>query len=160
MVGVPAADFVVVPVNKFGAWAPWLGVAVYGVGIRLYLGPPRRFTPWLLAILFVAYSGQVLANAVLGSYASGFGGGFALMLCALAISQLPNTPPTVALLLPGFWLLVPGSLGLVGATQLIGTDRGAVFSVTLVSMISIALGFQAGLLVWGAFRQLRDTIWK
>lgn len=133
---------------------------MYGIGIRLYLGPPRKFTPWLLGILFVAYAGQVAANAVLGSYASGFGGGFTLMLCALAISQLPSSPPTAALLLPGFWLLIPGALGLVGVTQFMGTDRGAVFTGTLTSMISIALGFQAGLLVWGAFHQLRDTIWK
>jgi uncharacterized membrane protein YjjP (DUF1212 family) len=160
LVGVSASAFVVGPVNKFGAWAPWVGVAVYGVGIWLYLGPPRKFTPWLLAILFVAYSGQVAANAVFGSYASGFGGGFTLMVCALAISQLPNSPPTAALLLPGFWLLIPGALGLVGVTQFIGADRGAVFTGTLTSMISIALGFQAGLLVWGAFHQLRDTIWK
>jgi uncharacterized membrane protein YjjP (DUF1212 family) len=160
MLGVTAAEVVVGPVNKFGPWAPWLGVAIYGIGIRLYLGPPRKFTPWLLLILFVAYSGQVAANAVLGSYASGFGGGFTLMLCALGISQLPNSPPTAALLLPGFWLLIPGSLGLVGVTQIIGNDRGNVFTATLTSMISIALGFQAGLLIWGAFRQLRDTVWK
>jgi uncharacterized membrane protein YjjB (DUF3815 family) len=63
-------------------------------------------------------------------------------------------------LLPGFWLLIPGSLGLVGVTQIIGNDRGNVFTATLTSMISIALGFQAGLLIWGAFRQLRDTVWK
>jgi uncharacterized membrane protein YjjP (DUF1212 family) len=34
-----------------------------------------------------------LGNAVLGSYASGFGGGLTLIICALAISHLPNTPP-------------------------------------------------------------------
>lgn len=158
MVGLTASELSVASVNKFGAWAPWLGVAVYAVGVVLYLGPPRAFMPWLLAILFLSYTGQVIANAVFGSYASGFGGGLALMLCALALSQRPGTPPTAALLLPGFWLLVPGSLGLIGVTQLIGADSTAAVTVTVISMISIALGIQAGLLLWRAFRQVRSAI--
>jgi hypothetical protein len=41
-----------------------------------------------------------------------------------------------------FWLLVPGSLGLIGVTQLIGADSSAAVTVTLISKISIALGIQ------------------
>ena len=51
-------------------------------------------------------AGQWVGNAVLGSCASGFGGGLALIMFALAISHRPNTPPTVSLVLAGFWLLV------------------------------------------------------
>jgi uncharacterized membrane protein YjjB (DUF3815 family) len=60
----------------------------------------------------------------------------------------------VALILPGFWLLVPGSLGLIGITQLFGTDSTAVLTATLISMMSIALGIQTGLLVWRAVSRL------
>ena len=154
VVGISAAELSSTPVNKFGPWAPWLGVAVYAVGIMLYLGPPTRFLPWLTVVLFVAYLGQFTTNLVFGSYASGFGGGFALMLFAMAISLRPDTPPTAALLLPGFWLLVPGSIGLIGVTQLVGADSSRALTVTLVSMIAIALGLQTGLLVFRAARQL------
>ena len=69
-----------------------------------------------------------MGNSVVGSYAGGFGGGLTLIICALAISHRLNTPPTVSLVLPGFWLLVPGSLGFVGVTALLGSHSTAVFS--------------------------------
>jgi uncharacterized membrane protein YjjB (DUF3815 family) len=92
-----------------------------------------------MAVLFAAYLGQFVTNIVFGSYTSGFGGGLALMLFALAISLRPNTPPTAALLAAGFWLLVPGSIGLIGVTQLVCADSSAAITVTLVSMIAISL---------------------
>jgi uncharacterized membrane protein YjjB (DUF3815 family) len=64
------------------------------------------------------------------------------MFCSLALSQRPRTPPAALLLQPGFWLLVPGSLGLIGVTQRIGADSSAAVTVTLISTISIALGIQ------------------
>jgi uncharacterized membrane protein YjjB (DUF3815 family) len=146
------------PTNQLGAWAPWLGVIVYAVGTTLYFGPPRAFLPWKLLILLISYSGQVVGSALLGSYASGFCGGLALIVCALAISHLKNTPPTVALILPGFWLLVPGSLGLIGITELMGSDGTAVLTATVISMISIALGIQTGLPVWRAVSRLGNGV--
>ena len=154
VLNVSAADLNAAQLNEFGAWAPWAGVALYAFGILLYLGPPNRFLPWLLLTLLVTYAGQVGAHALFGTYASGFGGGLALMLCAMAISRHPNAPSAEALLLPGFWLLVPGAVGLVGVTQLINTDTSAAVAVTVVSMISIAVGLQTGLLLWRGGRQL------
>jgi uncharacterized membrane protein YjjB (DUF3815 family) len=73
------------------------------------------------------------------------------VLCALAVAQRPNTPAAISLILPGFWLIVPGSLGLMGVTQLLGTDSTTVLTAILISMISIALGMQTGMLAWRAF---------
>ena len=155
--GVADTNLVTEEVNRLGPWAPVLGVLVYGLGSMLYFGPPTSFLPWMLLMLFTAYAGQWLGNAVLGSYASGFGGGLTLILCALAISHRPSTPPTVSLILPGFWLLVPGSLGFMGMTQLMGTQSTAVFTATLISMMSIAVGVQTGLLLWRAAAELTGT---
>jgi uncharacterized membrane protein YjjB (DUF3815 family) len=94
---------------------------------------------------------------LLGSYASGFGGGLTLILFALAISHRPNTPPTVSLVLPGFWLLVPGSLGFMGVTPLLGTHSTTVFTATLISMMSIAVGVQTGFLLWRTAIQLTPS---
>jgi uncharacterized membrane protein YjjP (DUF1212 family) len=76
--------------NRLGAWAPLLGVVIYGLGAMLYFGPPTSFLPWMLLMLLTAYGGQWVGNAVLGSYASGFGGGLTLIICALAISHRPE----------------------------------------------------------------------
>ena len=79
-------------------------------------------------------------------------------MCGLFLSHRPNTPSTAALVLPGFWLLVPGSIGLIGVPKLIQANSMAVVTVLLVSMLSIALGMQAGLLLWRSYRQLRRTV--
>ncbi|MBW0011830.1 threonine/serine exporter family protein [Mycobacterium sp.] len=154
VLNVSSAELNAAPLNMLGPWAPWAGVVVYAFGIVLYLGPPNRFLPWLLVTVLVTYAGQVTANALFGSSAGGFGGGLALMVCALAVSQRPDAPPAAALLAPGFWLLVPGALGLVGVTQLVTTNTGAAVAVTVMSIISIALGLQTGVLLWRARRQL------
>lgn len=153
--GLTADELSVATVDRFGPWAPWLGCAVYAIGLFLFHGPPTRFMGWMLLILYVSYAGQLVADAALGSYASGFGGGLALTLCALLVAQRPDTPSAATLLLPGFWLLVPGSLGFIGVTELIGNNSAGAVAVTVISMISIALGIQAGLLLWGVYRQLR-----
>jgi uncharacterized membrane protein YjjP (DUF1212 family) len=155
--GIADANLVTTQLNRLGPWAPILGVLVYGLGIWLNFAPPAKFLPWMALMLYVAYAGQWVGNAVLGSYASGFGGGMALIIFALAISHRPNTPPTMSLVVPGFWLLVPGSLGFMGVTQLLGTHSTGVFTATLISMMSIAVGVQTGLLLWRAAIQLTSS---
>lgn len=141
--------------RRFPVWIAVVGYAVESTGLALILQP----TPWSLvgAATLGPYAGQWIGNALLGSYASGFGGGLTLILFALAISHRPNTPPTMSLVLPGFWLLAPGSLGFMGVTQLLGTHSTAVFTATLISMMSIAVGVQTGLLLWRAAIQLSDA---
>jgi uncharacterized membrane protein YjjP (DUF1212 family) len=155
--GIADTDLVTTQFNRLGSWAPFVGVLVYGFGIWLNFAPPTKFLPWMVLMLYAAYGGQWIGNAVLGSYASGFGGGLTLILFALAISHRPNTPPTMSLVVPGFWLLVPGSLGFMGVTQLLGTHSTAVFTATLISMMSIAVGVQTGLLLWRAAIQLSSS---
>jgi len=157
VVGFAENAFVTTEINQLGAWAPLVGVVVYGLGAMLNFGPPTSFLPWMLLMLLTAYAGQWIGNEVLGSYASGFGGGLTLIVFALAISHRPNTPPTVSLILPGFWLLVPGSLGFMGVTELIGTHSTGMFTATLISMMSIAVGVQTGLLLWRAAIQLSSS---
>lgn len=59
------------------------------------------------------------------------------------------------MILPGFWLLVPGSMGLIGIAELFGADGDSALGVTFISMISVALGLQAGLVLWQLIRRGR-----
>ncbi|CAJ1582377.1 threonine/serine exporter family protein [[Mycobacterium] wendilense] len=140
-------------INKIGAWAPWLGVAVYAVGVMLFMAPPRSFMPWLIVICYIAFAAQFVGDLVLGSYASGFCGGLALSVAALALSRRDGSPPAITMILPGFWLLVPGSMGLIGVTEIFGADGDDALPATLISMISVAFGLQAGLVLWQAVRR-------
>jgi uncharacterized membrane protein YjjB (DUF3815 family) len=173
--------------RRFPVWVTILGYAVQSAGLALILlavielstqhvvsGASRlvagfmQIAQFAFGILIAAQLAGIadtnmvttevnVGNAVLGSYASGFGGGLTLIICALAISHRPNTPPTVSLVIPGFWLLVPGSLGFMGVTQLLGTHSTAIFTATLISMMSIAVGVQTGLLLWRAAIQLTSS---
>jgi uncharacterized membrane protein YjjB (DUF3815 family) len=54
---------------------------------------------------------------------------------------------------PALWLLVPGSLGLIGMAELVGNDRLAGvenFVATLFSIVAIALGSVIGTGVYNA----------
>lgn len=151
LLGLTWSELADAPANTLGSWAPWLGVAVYAVGIILHLGPPRGFAPWLTLVLFTAYAAQLVTNAWFGGYVSGFGGGLILILCALTLSRLSMTPVAQVMLAPGFWLLVPSSIGMIGVAELASGQGGAAITVMLVSMMSIALGFTTGYAVWNAF---------
>ena len=63
---------------------------------------------------------------------SGFVGAVVMTLAAYQLARLQSTMPVYAMFLPGFWLLVPGSLGLIGLTTILafpdsasGTDESS-----------------------------------
>ena len=140
-------------VQVLGAFTPWLGVLLLGVGyFLLYCGPPRSMA-WLLFTLLVAYSGQVIGGAFLGGLLSGLIGAFLMTLVAYTIQALPGAPPAVVLFLPGFWLLIPGAAGLIGLTQLVGTHASTATSLLNVAgtILSVSAGVLAGA---GAYRMV------
>ncbi|MFN3005748.1 MULTISPECIES: threonine/serine ThrE exporter family protein [Mycolicibacterium] len=157
LLGLSSPELTDASVNTLGPWAPWLGVAVYAVGIVLHLGPPPGFAKWLVLVLFITYGAQLATAAAFGGYTSGFGGGLALMLCALALGRLPMTPAAQVILAPGFWLLVPSSVGLIGIAELAGGQGSNAIIVMLVSMMSIALGFATGLAIWSGIMRRGDA---
>ena len=74
MVGVPAERAFSSSDALLGSWAPWLGVLVFAVGVTIaHSAPPGSF-PSLLVVLYAAWIGQVVGNALFGAYASGFTG--------------------------------------------------------------------------------------
>ncbi|MGY4869069.1 threonine/serine ThrE exporter family protein [Mycolicibacterium elephantis] len=153
LLGEDTANLSSIALNKLGPWAPWAGVAVYAVGVMLFLGPPRSFLPWLLVVSYAAYTAQYLGDLVLGSYASGFCGGLVLTLSALSLSRRRAAPPAITMILPGFWLLVPGSMGLIGIAELFGADGDSALGVTFISMFSVAIGLQTGFVLWQLIRR-------
>ena len=126
------SDLIGQSVNKLGWWAPWTGATVYALGLMLHYGPPSRVSALAL------------------------GDPFHHLFQPDPLAATPF-PPTAALIVPGFWLLVPGAIALIGVTQLAANNYSAI-TVTLVSMMSIALGMQTGLLLWRSYPQLRRAV--
>ncbi len=150
LVGVAAARATPVPSDLLGSWAPWLGVFLFALGTSLRHSAPRRSLPWLLLVLYAAWSGQLLGQLLFGADLSGFVGGLVVAPLAMLIERFRSAPPALVSFLPAFWLLVPGALGLIGFTQLVGNEPIAgmtSFGDALVSIISIALGILVGIRV-------------
>jgi uncharacterized membrane protein YjjP (DUF1212 family) len=137
-----------------GAWAPWLGVLVFAAGVTVANSAPARSFPGLLVVLYAAWIGQFAGNAIFGGYVSALVGAAVMTPVAFWVSRLHSAMPPSASFLPGFWLLVPGALGLIGLTQIAGDADAAGTEdliATTVSIFAIAVGVLVGtLLLTGA----------
>lgn len=129
----------------FPWWTAILGVLLFAVGNYLHFSAPRRTFGWVLFVLVVAYAGQAVGTALIGSTVSGFIGAVAMTPVVLWIASLRNGAPSQLTFLPAFWLLVPGAAGLVGLTEAVGTAHGLEdFADALTAIMSIALGVLIG----------------
>ena len=130
-----------------GSWAPWLGVLVFAVGVAVAHSAPPGVFPSLLVVLYAAWVGQVVGNELFGAYASGFTGALVMTFAAYLLARRPSAMPVYAVFLAGFWLLVPGSLGLIGLTTVLAIPESATAEDILAivaSIASVALGVLCG----------------
>jgi LPXTG-motif cell wall-anchored protein len=157
LVGVPGFDFHEQP-QALGPIAPWIAVAVFGVGIVVHQCAPRRSLGWILLVLYIAYAAQVLGDIFLGGVLSALVGAFVVTPVTAIVARQPRGPAALVSFMPAFWLLVPGALGLVGvATVLTGDASGMNTLVTTVAtMVAIALGVLAGSAV--SYRMKRPAL--
>ena len=143
-------------VAELAWWAAPLGLVVIGVGIALMESVPVRLTPWVLAVLLVTFlvqlAGQYLGAPVLGSFL----GATAASLGASTAELVHRRLPRLVVFLPSFWLLVPGSLGLIGVSEVaILPGEGATVGVDVVGVVlAIAMGLLVGSVVSRALRVL------
>ncbi len=141
--------------DTLGAWAPWAGVAVFGAGIFVHDVAPKGSLPWLLAVLFAAWIGQLVGKQIIDATLSGFVGAAAMVPIAHAVGRARTAPPPHVMILPAFWLLVPGTIGLIGITELVGDNHQAGtenFLAALEATGSVALGILVGTMIVRAFK--------
>jgi uncharacterized membrane protein YjjB (DUF3815 family) len=114
-----------------------------------------------LIVLYAAWIGQVVGNALLGGLVSAFVGALVMTPVATWVARFPSAMPPYASFLPGYWLLVPGALGLIGLTELAGNPgaSGAQDLVaTVVSLFAIALGVLCGTLLLAGARATGNLV--
>jgi len=152
---VPDEQLVNVRVDALGWVAAPVGLLLITVGISLMEHVPAPTAPWVLVVLVLAFAAQS-AGHLLGSAAlGGFFGAVAASLGATAVELFRPRLARLVLFLPAFWLLVPGSLGLLGVTQLVA-ERPDVLAagVDVVGVVvAIALGLLVGSAIGAALRR-------
>jgi len=101
-------------------WVAWLGAAVYAVGQALAFNEPRGAIRPVVLLLLLAFSIQQVVSWVLDAVlAAGLAAAVALFLAIVIQDRGQRQIPAFVLFSPVFWLLVPGSLGLVALTEAI-----------------------------------------
>ncbi len=158
-VGIPRARVLFGTEALLGEWSRWVGVLVFAVGVVIADSAPARAFPSLLVVLYTAWTSQVVANALLGGYVAALIGATVMTLVAYAAQRLPSAMPAHAAFLPGFWLLVPGSLGLIGLTRVAGGGSSQELYATVGSIFAVALGVLCGtqLLAWAIAGRVRRS---
>ncbi|KRC61661.1 hypothetical protein ASE14_12555 [Agromyces sp. Root81] len=153
LVGVPRIDFTTAS-QPIGPIAPWIAVAVFGVGIVVYNCGRRDSILWILLVLYSAYGAQVIGDVFFGGVLSAFVGALVMTPVAVLVARQRTGPPAVVSFLPAFWLLVPGAIGLVGVATLLGGDQAGTSTLvtTASTMVAIALGILAGSAITGRLR--------
>lgn len=143
--------------DDLGWWAPLVGVVTVTIAIALIESVSLTMVPWLLATILATYlalsAGSELSAAPwVGAFLGAAAASFVSSVIEFGRPQLPR----VIAFLPSFWLLVPGSLGLVSLTRVEVAPEaaiGAVGGVTMV-MLAIALGVIVGASVARPFRAM------
>ncbi|MDT7581995.1 MAG: hypothetical protein QOK35_3259 [Pseudonocardiales bacterium] len=160
LLGTPARLLGNVRVTDLGWWAAPLGLVVIGVGITLMEGVPLRLAPWVWGVLVLTFvvqlAGQRLGAPVLGSFLGAVAASLGASVAELVQRQLPR----LVVFLPSFWLLVPGSLGLIGVSEvaiLPGQASTVGFDVVGV-ILAIAMGLLVGSVVSRALRALAGRL--
>ncbi|MGB3829356.1 MAG: threonine/serine exporter family protein [Ornithinimicrobium sp.] len=143
---VPAEMMVNVRVDDIGWAAPVVGLLLIALGISLMESVPLSMSAWVLLVLVMAFAAQAGGHAMGSAALGGFFGAIAASLGATFVELLRPRLARLVLFLPAFWLLVPGSLGLIGVTTLVADrDRIIETGLDIVAVIcAIALGLLVG----------------
>lgn len=151
---VPAELMVNVRIDDLGWWAAPAGLLLIALGICLMESVALSVSPWVLLVLLMAFGAQSGGHAMGSAALGGFFGAIAASLGATLVELMRPQLARLLLFLPAFWLLVPGSLGLIGVTTLVVDPVGAIeAALDVVAVIcSIVLGLLVGSSVGLALR--------
>lgn len=138
-------------VNQLDWWGPPVGLALICVGVCLNEGASMRLLPAIGLVVAAAFGAQIAGQHVSGAVLGGFFGAIAGSLGASLVAYLRPQLPRLVVFLPAFWVLVPGSLGLLSVTSVgIDPEQGA---RTVVDVAAVICALALGLLFGSALAQ-------
>ena len=100
--------------QQAGMWAPWVGVALVGIGDLLFSSAPPGSLLFLWIALFASYAAQVFGAAVLDPSLSGFVGGLVIVPLTYALARFPKSPPAAVMCCRGSGCCCPVPSAFVG----------------------------------------------
>ncbi|MEO8502761.1 MAG: threonine/serine exporter family protein [Acidobacteriota bacterium] len=126
-------------------WAEWLAFLIAPLSFTVLLRAAPRDAPWIVLVGFIAVESGRLGSNVAGPELGMFVGALAVSLTSALYTRLRHRPAEI-LLVPGIFLLVPGSIGFRSVEQLLGKDV-VVGVETAFRMVFVAVALMAGMLI-------------
>jgi hypothetical protein len=133
------------------AWVAWAGAAIYGIGTFLYFCTPLHMWIPSLSVMILSYAISVLAQPSLGTpLAAGIATAVGLIASWALNARMGGGPGDLAIFLPTFWLIVPGSTGFVAMTGAIESakDLSDVAAGAGLTFFSMAIGMMVATAVY------------
>lgn len=143
--------------QDLGPLAPYLGVAVIGCGIVINVAASRAAIPWIFVVLALTFAAQSITQAAGGLILGALAGATVAALAAAIVHRLSGRPLRLVVFLPAFWLLVPGSLGLLSTAELATGHAGFdAATLTIGAVVAVAAGTLIGSAAGRALDRLLD----
>ncbi|MFJ8477087.1 threonine/serine exporter family protein [Kitasatospora sp. NPDC094011] len=142
-IGMPASALANIQVAKPSWWVIGLGLAVATAGLVVNVSTPPAAIPWILVVIAVSVTVQVAVGSVHGAAIGGLAGAVSAAVAATVVHWLPGGPLWQVLYLPAFWIVVPGSFGLLNTAQ-IEVGNGA---QSVLAAVSAVFGVSIGTLI-------------
>ncbi|MEU2508227.1 threonine/serine exporter family protein [Streptomyces sp. NPDC007863] len=127
-------------------WLLFASWTVFTVGTLLAFAIPRRFFWPLLALVYLTVAVQSAATKLIGETGGTFVAAVVLAAVATLASRGPERAPRLLLVLPGFFTLTVGSLGMRGLTTLAGGHVVDGFS-DLLELVLVVTAIAVGLVL-------------
>ncbi|WMS85928.1 threonine/serine ThrE exporter family protein [Pleionea litopenaei] len=122
-------------------WTEWTAVLMGSVALFILFQARFRDAIWVIAGGFVAFAATKYSGIYFNNAMTAFLGAIAVGSCANLVSRFTEVPGAT-LVVPGFIILVPGSVGFKSLTALVEHDvvRGldTAFNMTLVGISLVA----------------------
>lgn len=144
---VPSAQMANTRLDDFGFGGAIIGVVLVTIGIALMEAVPMSLVPAVFVVIAATFGcqayGQSIVHApIFGAFLGAVAASFGAAVLELVRPQLSR----IVVFLPSFWLLVPGSLGLLSVSQIgaSSSDALATMMLTAGTIVAIALGVIVG----------------
>ncbi|MEV5602607.1 threonine/serine exporter family protein [Streptomyces sp. NPDC052299] len=151
--GRPRQDlFDVAAAADLPRWVLFASWVVFTVGALLAFAVPARLLGMLLVLVYLTVGVQTGFTRLLGDLGGTFTAAVVLGAVATWLARRPGRPPRLVLVLPGFFTLTVGSLGMRGLTALAGGYAIEGFR-DLTELVTLVTAIGTGLLLGAVLAQ-------
>jgi uncharacterized membrane protein YjjP (DUF1212 family) len=143
--------------DELGPLAPYLGIVLVGAGIVVNVAASRPAIPWIFGVLLLTFVVQSTVQGATGVALGALAGAIVAGLSSSVVRRLSGQPLSLVVFLPAFWLLVPGSLGLLSTAELAaGHDGLNAVTTSVAAIVSVVVGTLVGGAAGRALDRLLD----